>query len=151
MVPPESGSPWRTLPHHSWLGELAPSLYVQAFPRRVTDDDLASFLAAIEPFVLGMHAPYAWIVNVAGLLSATAKQRKAYAAFMDRVRSHDAQFCAAAGIVASNAFTRGLVTAVFWLSTPPYPYRVCASIEDAGAFASEKLAERSKSHQPPAR
>jgi hypothetical protein len=128
------------LPDHPWLGQLDDALFVQSFPRTMTDVELASFLEATAKLVFGKHSPYAWVVDVGGLLHASAKQRRMFADFEMRVREHDRRFCAGAAIFAPHPITRGIVTAVFWLSPPSYPYLVTGSLAEAHAYARHKLA-----------
>jgi hypothetical protein len=108
----------------------------------MSDEDLTAFLAAAEKLILALQTPYAWVVDVGGLLRVTAKQRRMFAEFEDRTKEQDAKLCAGAAIYAPTAFTRGLVTAVFWLSPPAYPTKIVASFEEAEAWARAKLDER---------
>ncbi|MCA9599712.1 MAG: hypothetical protein KC776_40665 [Myxococcales bacterium] len=136
----EGGRPphWKRGPH-PWISILEDGLYAQTYPTTVHDEELLTFVAAVEHMIGSRFEPYAWIIAVDGLLHTNAAQRKHIADHVTRMQAHDARYCAGGGIVAATAFARGLVTAVFWLSPLPYPYRILGSIAEAESYAIDQL------------
>ncbi|MDI1430353.1 MULTISPECIES: hypothetical protein [Polyangium] len=47
--------------------------------------------------------------------------------------------CSACAFVVDAAFPKGALTAIFWMSTPPYPYRMFPDVESAERWALGSL------------
>ena len=124
---------------HPWLAEFGPHLFEQVFPKMVTDEELARFLHAVEAHVSAQQEPFAWVVMADALMSSSAKQRAEFAAAERRMKDKDQALCVGTAFVLTSAIARGAVTAVYWLSPPVYPYKVCATREAALAWASGRL------------
>jgi hypothetical protein len=140
--PPSPAEAMSTAPTHPWLAEPAPSLYYQRVPPVFSDADLVRFIDALEALVAGQRAPFAWVVLADAMLSTSAKQRKLFSEAESRMQAQDRLYCAGTAIVLTSSMVRGVVTAVYWLTPPVYPYTLCANEEQARAWAGEKLAAR---------
>ncbi len=64
------------------------------------------------------------LVTIGALVSATASQRKRFGDFEKSMAVHDRDYVYACGLVVPNPVVRGLVTAIYWLKPPVYPYRM---------------------------
>lgn len=127
---------------HPWISELAPSLFLQVIPPTFNDSELAAFVAALEVLVGSQRAPFAWVVMADAILSTSARQRKMMADADARMQPQDKKFCAGTAIVLTSSVARGVVTAVYWLTPPVYPYVICPTEAAGRAWAQARLSER---------
>lgn len=127
---------------HPWLSEASESLYYQAIPEQFSDGELAAFIVCVEALVAAQRAPFAWVVMADAMLSTSAKQRKMFSEAEVRMQPQDKRFCAGTAIVLSSPVVRGVVTAVYWLTPPVYPYALCKTGPDAREWAHQRLRER---------
>jgi len=124
---------------HPWLEQIEATLFLQRFPKAATDQELASMLAAVEQLIFSMNEPYAWVVDLGGVLSVSASQRKLFADHENRTKEHDRAYNAGSALYAHSTFMSGIITAVFWLSRPVYPTKVFATIREAERWARSQL------------
>jgi hypothetical protein len=129
-------------PTHPWLSELTPGLYYQRWPAVFTDDALESFLESVEAVVAAQRGPFAWVVMADAMMAMSAKQRKMFSEGEARMQPQDKLYCAGTAIVLQSPIVRGIVTAVYWLTPPVYPYLLCPNEDQGRGWASKKLAER---------
>jgi len=132
----------RTALNHPWIKQVEATLFVQLLPRRANDDELLEMVEAVERLVFSLRAPYAWIVNLGGVLTAPASQRRIFSDHEDRTKEHDAQFNAGAALLSRSPITAGIITAVFWVSRPSYPTKVFSEIHEAERWARAQLKAR---------
>ena len=133
---------------HPWITILGPSLYCQTFPPRFPDADLTSFLDTLEALIEAQIAPFAWVVLADALLTTSATQRQMMADAEKRMQPKDKAFCVGTAIVLSSSIARGVVTAVYWLTPPVYPYTFSSSAEEARSWAQSRLDSPPKPAQP---
>jgi hypothetical protein len=134
-------------PSHPWISVIEYPLFQVSYPSEVTDEALTIMLEDLERIIFAMTAPYAWVVDLGRTLGATAKQRKMQAESELRLREHNRQHCAGVGLHVGNSVMRGVVTAVFWLSPPVYPYCITETLEEAQRWAREALRAHGVSRQ----
>ncbi len=127
---------------HPWLKQVEATLFLQQYPRTGTDEELKGMLQAIERVVFSVNGPYAWIVDLGGVLSASATQRRLVSEHEDRTKAHDAKFNAGSALLSRSAITTGIITAIFWLSKPSYPTKVFSDVREAERWARAQLKER---------
>lgn len=127
---------------HPWLEQVEETLFLQVYPRTASDDELRGMLDAIERLVFSLRSPYGWLVELGGVLSAPASQRRLVAEHEERTKEHDRTFNAGSALLARSAITSGIITAVFWLSKPSYPTKVFSDLREAERWARLQLAAR---------
>jgi hypothetical protein len=132
----------KTALDHPWLKQIEATLFVQQYPRQASDEELIDMLEAIERLVFSLHAPYAWLVDLGGVLTASASQRRIFSNHEDRTKEHDAKFNAGSALLSRSPITAGIITAVFWLSKPSYPTKVFSEIRAAERWARAQLQAR---------
>jgi hypothetical protein len=88
-------------------------------------------------------------VNLAGILQATANQRRLFSEHLKRFEPHDLAYNQGSALLVPNTFVRGIVTAVFWLKPPSFPNECFATIEDARAWAERQLLAVGVTAPPP--
>lgn len=133
---------------HPWLSEPAPSLFYQHIPPAFSDADLEGFLVVLEALVAAQRAPFAWVVIADAMISTSAKQRKMFSEGEARMQAQDKRYCAGTAIVLTSSMIRGVMTAIYWLTPPVYPYTLCANEQQADAWAREQLAARLRAPAP---
>jgi hypothetical protein len=127
---------------HPWFDHSRAPLLVQRYPRDTSDEELSAFTAAVEAFMADHQEPFAWVVDASALVHATARQRQLMSEFEKRTAEHDRRFCLGTALVVDSPIARGIITAVYWLTPPVYPYRTFAKWDDAEKWARERLAEK---------
>lgn len=127
---------------HPWLKQIEATLFLQQFPRTANDRELVEMLALVERLVFSLRSPYAWIVDLGGVMAASASQRRLFSEHEDRTKDHDKQFNAGAALLSRSAITTGIITAVFWVSRPSYPTKVFSDIREAEGWARAQLNAR---------
>ena len=128
---------------HPWIDESRAPLYGIKFPSEATDDEVMSLCRAREQWATVAKYPVAWLVDLAGIIKATAKQRRLFSEHLERFEPHDIAYNQGSALIAPNALVRGIVTAVFWLKAPRFPTECFSSREEAAAWALHRLARRS--------
>ena len=126
-------------PSHPWISVIEYPLFQVSYPSEVTDEALTLLLEDLERVMFAMSSPYAWVVDLGRTLGTTARQRKMQAESELRLKEHNRKHCVGVGVHVGNAVMRGVVTAVFWLSPPVYPYRITGTLEEAQRWAREAL------------
>jgi hypothetical protein len=127
---------------HPWIEILEPSLYAQSFPARIVDGELSAFLVSLDAFIRAQRRPFAWVVQADATVSSSAGQRRMFAEAELRLQEYDRVLCVGTSFVLSSPVMRGVVTAVYWLAPPVYPYRFFATMPEARRWAQEQLAAR---------
>lgn len=109
-----------------YVDERFDPLIVSSMPPRFADLELEGFLARHE-WLLDRGVRYATITDLSTLVGLPgADTRKRIADFNLRIEGRARRLTLATAIVAPNALLRGAMTAVNWLSPPPYPQAIVA-------------------------
>jgi hypothetical protein len=125
---------------HAWIDASRAPLYELTFPSDTTDQALLAFCEARERWAERAKFKVAWVVNLAGITSATARQRSLFSEHLKRFEHHDIAYNQGSALIVPNAFVRGIVTAVFWLKQPRFPNECFSTRGEAIAWAAERLA-----------
>lgn len=128
---------------HPWISNRLKPVYRWTFPREATDEDLAACIRARETWVRRVRYPFAWIIDLSNVSEAPATQRKILAEHLRSCEAFSARWNAGSALIVPNAWLRGLVTAVFWVSPPKYPTELFSNPTEAESWAQTQLA-RSK-------
>jgi hypothetical protein len=137
-------------PDHPWIDQSHAPVYVWRFPSTATDEDVVACCNARERWAKTAHHPCAWVVDVRELLRVPPNQRKLFAEHLKRFEPHDVRYNAGSAIVLSNAWLRGVVTAVFAITQPKFPNRTFASVDDGLKWAIDQLRQKRASLRPQA-
>lgn len=124
------------------FASIVPHLYLQKFPVQATDEELTQFLSHLEQSLPAFERPYAWLVDLRDLATSTSTQRRIYAEFDQRVADQDRAHCAGVALVISNPLTRGMVTAVHWITPPVYPHTTAATLSRGVHWLCDRLRQR---------
>jgi|RhiMethySRZTD1v2_1073278.scaffolds.fasta_scaffold28858_4 hypothetical protein len=117
-----------------------PVFVVKMPPNALSLAELQAHLVACEePYRRGQS--FSWVIDLRDAPPPPAAQRKALA---EAMREHSERYpglVRGVALVVRTAFERGVVTAISWLSRPPYPQAVFDNFADARAWATRKLVE----------
>jgi hypothetical protein len=127
---------------HPWIDQSRAPLYEMNFPKQATLEEVASLCGARERWAQRANYRVAWVVNLAGILEATARQRTLFSEHLKRFEPHDVAYNQGSALFVPNAFVRGIVTAIFWMKPPLFPNECFSTIEEARTWAEEKLNAR---------
>jgi hypothetical protein len=127
------------VPRHTWVSVIEAPLYGQVLPAACTDEELAKMLEEVERITKAVDSPIGWGTDVSNILHATPRQRKMYADSDARLKDLDRQWCSGTAVVCRSPFTRGIVTAVHWVTPPVYPYKIFSSRREGERWARRQL------------
>ena len=116
-----------------------PLLRVTFPARRLTDEELAEYLAASAASIKTRVRKFAIVVDVGERPALTPLQRRMQADFMVQVAPVMNKLCVGQAYVMTSMATRGVLTALFWMAPPAFPWRICARREDAERWARDQL------------
>jgi hypothetical protein len=70
---------------------------------------------------------------------ANAKQRKRSADLLESRRAILAKSTAGFALVTPSPIVRGLLRAIFWMASPPYPYEIVSTLHEGFAYLASKV------------
>lgn len=127
---------------HPWIDATRAPIYGIKFPPETTDEELVRFAEARERWASVAKYKVAWVVDLAGIIKATATQRRLFSEHLERFEPHDIAYNQGSALIVPNALVRGLVTAVFWLKPPRFPTECFSTYDEAFIWAATRLAEK---------
>lgn len=130
------------VPNHPWISVIEGPLYRQVLPQKTTDAELAAMIAEVERITTAMHSPFGWVTDISNVLHSSPVQRRMYAESEKRLAQWDARYCAGTAICCKDALTRGVLTAVHWISPPAYPFKIFGHALEAERWARQQLINR---------
>lgn len=112
------------------------------FGRTYTDADWQASLDEIGKLAVG-RLPFV-VLNVSrpDMETPTAKQRKAVADWNAAYIAAGHDTLLGWGSVIGSHLLRGVITAILWISTPPYEQKTLANLDEGMAWARQLLARR---------
>jgi len=127
---------------HPWFSNELMPIYRWTFPSAATDEQLTACLRAREELARHVRYDMAWIIDMSHIEEAPAIQRKAVAEHLQRFDADCGRRNAGSALIVPNAWLRGLVTAVTWISAPRFPIRLFSEPVEAERWAKRQLAAR---------
>ncbi len=127
---------------HPWFSNDLMPIYRWTFPKEGTDDELSASFRAREDWGARAQYPVAWVLDLSNIITAPATQRKAFGAHLKRFEEHNARWNAGSALIVPNAWLRGLVTAVFWISPPKFPNKFFSEPVAGERWARNQLEAR---------
>ena len=124
---------------HPWIDDSEAPLYILTYPADNEDEELIKRHDEIADWYETVDRPIAWVVDCTGIQKATATQRKIVSEHTDKILPYSKRFNMGTGIVITSSWVRGLLTAIFWLSPPPFPYKIFDTVEHAKAWSRARL------------
>ncbi|HEY6879984.1 MAG TPA: hypothetical protein VI299_18290 [Polyangiales bacterium] len=127
---------------HPWLNDSEYPVLQVTFPQGYSYEQTEAMFNDVQSFYAQNSAPFAWVVDATRVSVADAKARKLTAEHEARSKEHLRRFNAGTAFVIESAWVRGIVTAIYWISPPAYPYEVFADVAYARAWARERVSSR---------
>lgn len=106
-----------------------------------TDEDIEAYLRLLEE-VLRRRERHVLIVDATRGKAMKGTHRQRIAAWNKRNAEALRLYRAGLVLVTDSAMLRGIVTAIYWISAPPFPYLAMSSIERARFWAHEQLEQQ---------
>ena len=126
-------------PNHPWIDSTHAPVYIWTFPSTASDDEMIACCEAREQWAKLARHPCAWVVDLREILRVPPPQRKLFAEHLKRFEAHDEKYNRGSGLVLSNAWLRGVVSAIFLLSPPKFPNKTFATIDDARRWCTDQM------------
>jgi hypothetical protein len=109
---------------HPWILSTKDRIFEMRMPPYNTDEEVDAFCKAHVEWARKNQCPHAHVFDMRDALSLTATQRRRYAQHVIDMDPLDTRWNRGVAFIADNPIVRGIITAVFWISPPPFPYRV---------------------------
>lgn len=105
---------------------------------RANEAQTELFVKNLAQVLRSRGGKFALLCDYRGTKELTPKQRKTLA---DHLAQNIELYrrCAGCAFVADAAFPKGALTAIFWMTAPPYPYRIFPDVESAERWALGSL------------
>lgn len=104
------------------------------------DADIAAYIAAHEAAI--SRGPHVVILDARNGVGMSGKHRKQVADWIREAGPRLVRSRLGLAFVSGSLVTRGLITATYWLTPPPYPQQSFKTMPEAEAWASELLAAK---------
>ena len=127
---------------HPWISNELMPIYRWTFPSEATNEELSACLRAREDWALRARYPIAWVIDLSSVTKAPATQRKALAEHLKGFEEFSVRWNAGSALIVPSAWLRGLVTAVFWISSPKFPNQLFSEPLEAESWAKRQLAAK---------
>ncbi|MFK8001761.1 MAG: hypothetical protein AB8H86_19355 [Polyangiales bacterium] len=127
---------------HPWITRVHDSLHIQRYPLDLSDESIREFVDYSERFILALPTPYAWVVEIEGLVRAPRRQRQLVQDLGTKLSSYAAKHSAGTAIVAKGMMLRGLVKTQYLVKAPVFPVKVVDTTERGIQWAKDQLAAR---------
>lgn len=124
---------------HPWYFMRELPLLGFSLPPKVDNQELVEFLAARDKVIRAITQPWASIVDITNLMVSSALQRNMFSEAEGRLTGFYRKHLIATSIVVANPFHRGIVTAMFWMRPPVYPYTLAANVDEGIRWTTAKL------------
>ena len=102
-------------------------------------DEYSRYLTECTREFFQSGEPYTLIFDATGMTTMSSKIRKLQAEWINEHRSSIQKLCRGTAFVLTSSFQRGVLTAVHWVSSPPYPFTIVATFDEAKAWADKQL------------
>jgi len=109
-------------------------LVVIVWPAEPLADESVEEFLRISQCELERREPQFTLHEIRGASGLDARQRRRIAQFVEEHRDEIARYVAASAIVNTSPVLRAMITAIHWLSPPPYREAVFATRTDAEAW-----------------
>ncbi len=113
-------------------------LLIFHFTHVPNDQEFENYLRTLDG-LLDRRRRYAVILDVQTKELMPRSQRRAQAEWMKRRRTDLEKFCAGTAFVFQSAVYRFVLSSIFLLQPIPTPYEICANVDEALAWARQKL------------
>ena len=102
-------------------------------PTNVSNEDIIKILEEFVEFISveKKGERYGVVQDLRNTKGITSQQRKLITDNINGMKDYAAQYCVGSAMVFDSPVLRGMLTAIFWITKPPYPTQVFKTIEDA--------------------
>lgn len=122
----------------AWFDASQWPLLLVSLPQTQTDQDVERYLQVLAKY-RGRKQPYAIVLDTDRSMGFTARQRQMQGEYVRAGIEESRKYLRAMAFVASSAWRRGMLTAVFWIQPPPCAYEIFSSQADAVRWTLAQL------------
>jgi len=115
-----------------------PLVHLASKPR-TNDEDIARFLKNLEVVLRSRHGPFAVVHDFRGTKELSAKQRRSISDHLKQNTETYRLRCVGYAFVFDDPALRGALTAIFWMTPPPYQHRIFPDVRSADAWVTSRL------------
>ena len=127
-------------PHARVDDHAAPIYYrLNGNKQTTTPEQFAQSLEYAFEWWRHLDHPVAWIADLRYCGTITAKHRREYAEFMNRIAPYQKKWLIATATIARNNLQRGIHTAVTWLGRLDSPHKSFLEVKEAVHWLREQL------------
>lgn len=116
-----------------------PGILKVVWPPELTDGELEDALAEINRLIVDWGRPQVNIHKAASPPGTNGRQRRRISEWAKAEEDRAHRHCAGLAFVTRSPITRGIITAIFWFTPPPYPVKTFAREEQAITWAAKRL------------
>ena len=137
------------VPNHPWINTSEAPLYVLTYPshdsadekqtKRCTDLNIKLY-QELERWTREVNEPYVFIVDLSQAHSSPMNRQRA-AEYLERIKKRGNSQLAGRAFITPDNEKKGIVTAVFWISSPDYPHEFFVELTSAKTWGWTRLAE----------
>jgi hypothetical protein len=121
---------------------LKPHVIHVVWPDVVSEPELQRFVERHDGLLAAHPAAYVALHEAVSVPLLGAKQRAFLAKWVGENADKNHVFCRGVAFVTSSSLVRGIITAVSWMHTHPYPSKTFSEREAALAWLQELLVRR---------
>lgn len=115
-----------------WFSVRRPGINIIYVDERMSDESFARFYAElVDDLESARGTTRAVLYDVPDSGSMTASRRGKVADLLKEYEGVLREVTTGYALVSPSRFARGVLTAIFWVAPPPYPNKICATVEDA--------------------
>lgn len=122
----------------AWFDASQWPLLLVSLPQTQTDQDIERYLQVLAKY-RSRQQPYVIVLDTDRSMGFTARQRQMQGEYVRAGMEESRKYLRAIAFVASAAWRRGMLTAVFWIQPPPAAYEIFTSRAEAVRWTMEKL------------
>jgi hypothetical protein len=144
------------LPQHPWINTSDAPVFCLTYPSYDPNDaeqsakyksELQSLYATLAKWTQEAKRHYAFVIDLSNIAESLAVNRQRSIKYLERIKKQGSPFLTGRAFVTPDNRSRGILTAVFWSSSPDYPHEFFETIAESKAWAVKQIeAKRSSSY-----
>jgi hypothetical protein len=125
--------------NHPWVDNSKSPIFIINWPSKPSTSELHGLFDAFQVWYESIRAPVAWVSNLDSIGLSQASDRQLLADREKTLHPFMRTYLKGIAFVAGSTMHRGIITAVYWLSKPPYAYTIVPSVTEGMKWAQQKV------------
>ena len=136
------------LPQHPWIDTSDAPVFLLTYPSYDSNDpeqsakyksEIQSLYTTLSKWDQEAKQYYAFVIDLSDIAESLAINRQRSIDYLEQVKKQGSPFLAGRAFITPDNRSRGILTAVFWSSSPDYPHEFFATIEEAKIWALKQI------------